>query len=368
FVEKVFQAFYFIINFGSFFATLMIPWLRAEYGNSVAFGLPGILMLVATFVFWMGRKDFVHVPAKPGGKLGLYDTAGATLFFLTFGSLFFTATMSIWVILAVSGACFAGGLAVHGARQKIEKDDGFVSIALSTIKKGWAKTKSEYGDDSVDGPVAVMRIISVFFLVSVFWALFDQHASSWIRQAQSMDLHVNFGIWEGDLLPSQIGALNPLMVMGLIPFASFLLYPTMNKMGFTATPLRRMSIGMFMAALAYVTVAMIQQRIETEGVGTVSVAWQILPYLIITLSEVMVSITGLEFAYTQAPQKMKSTLMGFWLLTVAMGNVLVAVLTAVLPADMSLSSAFWMYTAMMAGAAVVFSISASMYKGKTYTQ
>jgi POT family proton-dependent oligopeptide transporter len=61
-VTKVFQAFYWIINFGSFFATLAIPYLNKNYGTGVAFGLPGILMALATIWFWMGRKKFVHIP------------------------------------------------------------------------------------------------------------------------------------------------------------------------------------------------------------------------------------------------------------------------------------------------------------------
>ena len=71
--------------------------------------------------------------------------------------------------------------------------------------------------------------------------------------------------------------------------------------------------GMFMAGLAFVAVALIQQRIESVGHGSLPVLWQLIPYTIITTAEVLVSITGLEFAYTQAPRAMKSTIMGFWL-------------------------------------------------------
>jgi POT family proton-dependent oligopeptide transporter len=41
-------------------------------------------------------------------------------------------------------------------------------------------------------------------------------------------------------------------------------------------------------------------------------------------AEVLVSVTGLEFAYTQAPKSMKSTVMGFWLLSIALGEFLIA--------------------------------------------
>ncbi len=72
-VPKVFQIFYFIINFGSFFSTILTPILKDKYGPEVAFGVPGILMGVASVVFWLGRKRFVRVPPKPGGKPGLLD-------------------------------------------------------------------------------------------------------------------------------------------------------------------------------------------------------------------------------------------------------------------------------------------------------
>ena len=51
--------------------------------------------------------------------------------------------------------------------------------------------------------------------------------------------------------------------------------------------------------------------------------WQVGPYVVLTLSEVLVSITGLEFAYTQAPLRMKGTIMSLWLLTTFAGNFVV---------------------------------------------
>ena len=54
--------------------------------------------------------------------------------------------------------------------------------------------------------------------------------------------------------------------------------------------------------------------------GRPNVGWQFLAYVILTLGETMVSITGLEFSYTQAPNKMKSAVMALWLFTVSMGN------------------------------------------------
>ncbi|HVK11646.1 MAG TPA: MFS transporter, partial [Gemmataceae bacterium] len=57
--KVVFDAFYWIINFGSFFATLLIPFLLKQFGPRVAFGLPGVLMFVSTVILWLGRRLYV---------------------------------------------------------------------------------------------------------------------------------------------------------------------------------------------------------------------------------------------------------------------------------------------------------------------
>jgi len=65
-LPKIFNWFYFSINLGAMISILLTPWLLEWYGPHWAFGVPGVLMALATFVFWLGRKRFVHIPA--GGK------------------------------------------------------------------------------------------------------------------------------------------------------------------------------------------------------------------------------------------------------------------------------------------------------------
>ena len=107
-------------------------------------------------------------------------------------------------------------------------------------------------------------------------------------------------------------ALNPLLVMLLIPFNNLVLYPALRRFGFEPTALRRMGAGIAFSGLAWVVAGMLQ--LALDGGDPVSIAWQILPYALLTFGEVLVSATGLEFAYSQAPHAMKGVIMSFWYL------------------------------------------------------
>jgi POT family proton-dependent oligopeptide transporter len=114
-----------------------------------------------------------------------------------------------------------------------------------------------------------------------------------------------------------------------------------------------------------VALALIQAEIDRQGVGHVWVGQQLVVYFLITLGEVMVSITGLEFAYSQAPPRMKSTIMGFWLLAVSLGNVLTSMIAlARLPPLVS----FWTFAAIGGGGALLFAIRARFYTPRDYVQ
>jgi len=124
---------------------------------------------------------------------------------------------------------------------------------------------------------------------------------------------------------SQLNAVNPFLVLLLVPLFQGVIYPGLVRMGVKVTPLGKMSLGMFLTALSFVVMAAIQAVID--GGARPAVFWQILPILILTMGEVMISVTGLEFAFTQAPRTMKSTIMSFWLLTSAIGNLVAAVVS-----------------------------------------
>jgi POT family proton-dependent oligopeptide transporter len=107
-------------------------------------------------------------------------------------------------------------------------------------------------------------------------------------------------------------------------------------------------------------------QVALDNGQKLSVGWQILPYLVITVSEVMVSITGLEFAYTQAPRSMKSTIMSFWLLTVAFGNMLAAVVSQL--NVFTGAGEFFFFTGLMVAISIVFVAAAMGYQVRDFVE
>jgi POT family proton-dependent oligopeptide transporter len=125
---------------------------------------------------------------------------------------------------------------------------------------------------------------------------------------------------------AQMQALNPALVMILIPFNNLVLYPALRRIGIEPTALRRMGFGIGFSGLAWIAAGAIQLAID--GGDVVSITWQVLPYALLTFGEVLVSATGLEFAYSQAPTAMKGVIMAFWNLSVTIGNLWVLLANA----------------------------------------
>lgn len=317
-LKKVYELFYFMINFGSFFSTLITPWTLKAYGPSVAFGIPGVLMFFATIVFWMGRNEYVHVPPTKSDGHGLF---------------------------AVVTSAFK-----HSSSRK--PGQGFLDGAIK-----------DHSQEQIDAVKAVLDIAKLFAAISVFWALFDQHGSSWVIQAMNMDLNF-MGI---QFEASQISAWNPIMVMGLIPLFSMGLYPMLDKMGLKTTPIRRMTWGMFVGAASFAMIGALQMWMDGSETK-INVMWQFFPYLVITMAEVMISITGLEFAYTQAPRSMKSSVMSIWLLTVFFGNLITAYVSKVNFFPVASTGYFMFFAVLMAVFAGVFWFMGTRYKVKNYME
>lgn len=166
----------------------------------------------------------------------------------------------------------------------------------------------------------LLRLSIIYFIfIALFWSLYDQTMSTWVLQASRslMDKTVEIGAIRFEVLPSQIQAINAFFILTLTPLFAFVVYPFLNKL-FPLSPLRKIGIGLVVTALSFVVSGWIDAQMEAGH--TVHFFWQVLAYLIITAGEVMVSITALEFAYTQAPLAIKSLIMAMYYIAITLGN------------------------------------------------
>ncbi|OWK68795.1 MFS transporter [Pedobacter sp. AJM] len=272
-MSKVYGWFYFSINAGSVLSTILIPLVYDRYGAKWAFGIPGILMALATVIFFLGRKTYVNVPPSGVNK---------------------------------NNFVFISVYALINWRSK-KKKQSLLDVA-----------KEKFDHQKVEDVKTVYNVLAAFAFIPIFWALWDQNLSEWVLQATKMDRHI-LGI---QFLPEQIQTVNPFFLLLFIPIFNYWLYPFLDKKGLKTTPLRRIGAGLVLLAVSFTIIALIQTSID-KGASP-SIVWQILAYAVLAAAEVLVSITGLEYAYTQASNSMKSTMIAIWLLTTALGNLFTA--------------------------------------------
>jgi POT family proton-dependent oligopeptide transporter len=296
------------IGLGSAAAYLLVPWLLRRAGPAAAFSVPGVAMAVALLVHWAGRNR--RVTAPPSGP----DPHG---------------------FLRVVG-------------------DAIRKLGTGKPGQHWLDVAREsHPEDAVEGARAVLRLAGVFAAATVFWALFDQRASSWVLQGRQMDPRLPWG----SLAPEQLQAANPLLLVVLVPLLARIVFPTLERRGDVRGALGKMTAGMFVTVLSFVAAAVIQVLLDRGR--TPGVLWQLPQYVLMTIGEVLVSVTGLELATTQAPRSMRSTIASIWLLTACFGNLLTALVTKVVRLEGA--ACFWFFAAFALAAAIGFRFVARRY-------
>uniref|UniRef100_A0A8B9LUS7 Solute carrier family 15 member 2 n=1 Tax=Astyanax mexicanus TaxID=7994 RepID=A0A8B9LUS7_ASTMX len=357
--RKFFSIFYMSINAGSVLSTIITPILRGDvqcFGGdcyALAFGVPAALMVVALVVFIAGSGLYEKTP--PQGN----------------------------VLLNV---CKCIGFAISN-RWKRPRNSPKRQHWLD-----WAEEK--YSKRLIQEIKMVLRVLLLYIPLPMFWALFDQQGSRWTLQATRMNM---------DFM------LNALLILVFVPIFDMGVYPLVGLCRIKLTPLRKMATGMILAALAFCAATVVEVNVVVSksselyspitardhfcwwksaksdpGVAhhlpvfslqdseqltwrktvdvqpnNVHIAWQVPQYVLITAGEVMFSITGLEFSYSQAPASMKSVLQAGWLLTVAFGNVIVLIVAE--GAGLEQWTEFVLFAALLVGVSIIFSIMAYFY-------
>jgi POT family proton-dependent oligopeptide transporter len=218
---------------------------------------------------------------------------------------------------------------------------------------------------SSNGLLALGKLFIIYTFIAMFWALFDQQGSAWVLQAERMDR--NFIVhWD----PSQAQWLNPALVLLFIPLFNRLIYPAFDRF-WPLTPLRKIAIGLFLTVPAFLLPAWLESRLDAGE--SVNIIWQLGAYILMTAAEILVSITALEFSYTQAPKRMKSLVMGAFLMSVSIGNLFTAAVNFFIQnpdgsTKLDGASYYLFFAAAMAVTAVLFVPVAVWYKERTFIQ
>ncbi|XP_060840474.1 peptide transporter family 1-like [Rhopalosiphum padi] len=224
YLQKFFSIFYFSINAGSLISTSVTPELRKDvqcFGRTscfpLAFGVPAVLMLIAIFIFVCGKR--LYKIKKPESN-----------------------------VIVTSFSCI-----YHAIKRKL------AHVSSNTKKVHWLNyADDKFSEKEISDIRSALDVIYLFIPFPFFWALFDQQGSRWTLQATLMNGRIDFLNWT--MKPDQMQVMNPLLVLLFIPFFETIVYPVLAKIGIKK-PLQKISLGGFLAALAFVLSAVVQNKI-----------------------------------------------------------------------------------------------------------
>lgn len=327
-VQGFFAYFYFCINLGALTSISIIPVLRAHFGFRAAFLTPLVFMILAMTLFVSKRKEYVHhVPGQDGS------------------SLVTTCRLTFWLF-----------------RRNLASSCPFLARCLPFLipdplshysqlrNANEAETESPDNDalvnQQLEDAARALHVLPIMMMLPIFWALYDQQSSVWTLQAQRMKLH--------GLQPEQLNVINPLQIMLFIPLFDKIIYPALRRRHVDIDPLRRMSWGMLLTAVSFVTSGLVETAIQNSSKNSVDVLWQLPQITVLAIAEILLSVTGLEFAYATSPGRLKAFLMGVFLLTTAVGDMFSGVLYSTIFAHLNQAIVLYICAALMLGNLVLF--------------
>ncbi|KAM5275376.1 solute carrier family 15 member 1 isoform 2-T2 [Hipposideros larvatus] len=224
--NRFFSIFYLAINAGSLLSTIITPILRVQECGihsrqacyPLAFGVPAALMAVALIVFVIGSGMYKKV--QPQGN-----------------------------IMGKVAKCI--GFAIKNRFRHRSKEFPKREHWLD-----WAKEK--YDERLISQIKMVTRVMFLYIPLPMFWALFDQQGSRWTLQATTMNGKI--GLIE--IQPDQMQTVNAILIVIMVPIVDAVVYPLIAKCGLNFTSLKKMTVGMFLASMAFVVAAIVQVEID----------------------------------------------------------------------------------------------------------
>uniref|UniRef100_A0A8C1SH13 Solute carrier family 15 member 2 n=1 Tax=Cyprinus carpio TaxID=7962 RepID=A0A8C1SH13_CYPCA len=358
---KFFSIFYMSINAGSVLSTIVTPILRGDvkcFGGdcyALAFGVPAALMVIALVVFISGSGLYKKSP--PEGN----------------------------VLVRV---CKCIGFAIQNRWRNSKK---------SPKKSHWLDWAEEkYPKRLIQEIKMVFRVLVLYIPLPMFWALFDQQVQDYIYPLRKMAVGMILAAIA--FCAATVVEINVIVLhfcLRIFDFCRFINTHTENINITVGTDefyaaanygisqnisvprgeyngvacetnsnqyhidLGLLDFGAFYTVVLSKVGDRVQFLMEDIQANNIHITWQIPQYVFLTAGEVMFSITGLEFSYSQAPASMKSVLQAGWLMTVAFGNVIVLIVAE--GAGMEQWAEFLLFAGLLVAVSIIFSIMAYFY-------
>ncbi|KAG8733159.1 hypothetical protein FRC10_000378 [Ceratobasidium sp. 414] len=321
-IQRVFMYFYLMINIGSL-SSIATTEVELHIGFWLSYLIPTIMYLIVPVVLFLGRDLYIKYPPRGSVHLEAYRVLRHVYKGVWSWNPLETARRlrdpNLWDKARPS--------ALGGGDIEREQDP-----ALS--KAGKKKLGLPTWDDTfVDEMKRTMNAVKVFvfyplWILDTMYAWFcryNQMTNNIVSQAGTMSTH---GV-PNDILQN----IDPIAIIIIIPLMDRIVYPGLRRLGWVVRPIQRITFGFMLAALAMVYTAVLQNAIyRTNPCGKsvttcdtpshLNVWLQTPAYVLIAASEIFASITGLEYAFTKAPLRMKSLVMAAFLFTTAIANAI----------------------------------------------
>jgi POT family proton-dependent oligopeptide transporter len=263
--SNAFAMFYLAVNVGAAISQYAMPEIRDRHGYAIAFLFPTAFMAIAFVIFAAGKK--------------------------------------------------------HYAVEVIQKRE----VTPEERRQQWR---------------IVRRLLGLFLMVSCFWAIFDQSTSTWIFFG---DVFMDGRMFGMEFSAEQMQTWNPTFIVLLVPLVTWV-WNVLEKKGVRVRATDKLIVGFLLTAACMAIMSYaghlagpaergtvikdgVAERLKLPEDRQVSLNWQAATYLVLTIAEILISITGLELAFVSAPQSMKSFIVAMWYLTVFAGNLINAVVT-----------------------------------------
>ncbi|KAJ2720645.1 hypothetical protein GGI07_004490 [Coemansia sp. Benny D115] len=310
-LERGFRYFYWSINVGAFAGQLVCPQVAKNRSYALAYMIPAVMFAVGIFIFVLGSKHYVK--KQPEG----------------------TVLLKVWRCMR------------YARKNKSENSQGhWLDASLGAVGQPW-------DDEFVHGLRRSMRACKVFLFYPLYWALYNNMSDNFINQGLTMKR-------PGWLSVDQLNVVNSLVLIIAIPLFDNFVFPLLRRCGLRMGPIARITTGFGIVTLAFIYVTVLQKVIYTKGpyfdftgpdvpegaTNDISVWFQIVPYAMVAISEIFASVTGLEFAFSQAPRELKSVLTAVFLFTNC-GGALIGLILAIWGGDPEVLYVFAAETALL---------------------